>query len=89
MMTTVALPQPQDGGDLPRWQYALHEVDTMELRTYITKWNELGAEGWEMIGMAPMSKTMGFLERMAAGARGGGRPGITNRMVYVFKRRLV
>lgn len=40
------------------WEYLVHTIKMAEVATLSNELNRLGAEGWELVSMAPTTKTL-------------------------------
>ncbi len=45
-------PQPTSRSQRGRWEYALYDLQTYRATRYNTFFNQLGNDGWELVGMS-------------------------------------
>lgn len=48
-------PQPASRSQRGRWEYALYDLQTYQATRYNTFFNQLGNDGWELVGISPFT----------------------------------
>jgi len=52
-------PQPASRSQRGRWEYALYDLQTYQATRYNSFFNQLGNDGWELVGMSSFAPVAG------------------------------